>query len=62
MPDLSDEISDAILDLMLFTDRHADLPREIIDSVERLRELRRRLDESELMIDLFDPDEVHDDA
>lgn len=56
MPSITDELSDAILDLMLFVDLSSSLPKEIISYVDRLRDLRKQLDESDCDY-LFDREE-----
>ena len=49
MPMLENDVSDAILDLLLYADQRSDLAPEMRRHVERLRDLRQRIESGESM-------------
>ena len=58
---LERDVSDAILDLVLYADLRSDLPDEMRRHVDRLRELRARIESGE-SIDLFEFDGDEEEA
>lgn len=54
--ELYQEVSDAILDLCLFADLRDDVPNDMRRHIDRLRELRARIDSGEWMDNLLEWD------